>query len=91
MIKLNAPQTLNGSQLKKELIAGGVIISTSPDSIEIDGNGDLWLEIAESDKAKAKAIVDAHIGLSTPKVLTIEEKLETIGLSLNELKAAISA
>ncbi len=91
MIKFNMPESLNGSQLRKELVAAGVAIASGYDSIELDGNGDLWLDIKETDKTKAKAIVDAHIGLSTPKVLTIEEKLESIGLSLDELKAAISA
>jgi hypothetical protein len=91
MIKFNTPESLNGSQLRKELAAAGVPITSGHDSIELDGNGDLWLDIKETDKTKAKAVVDAHVAINNPKILTVAEKLEMVGLSLDELKAAISA
>jgi hypothetical protein len=90
MIKFNAPKSLNGSQLKNELKDAGVAIAEGNDAIELDGNGDLWLDIKETDKAKAKAVVDTHVGIDNPKVLTIEEKLQVVGLSINELKAAVA-
>ena len=59
MIKFDKPQKLNGSELLDELNAGNVAISTPP---LLDGNGDLWLDIAEKDKSKADAIVGLHQG-----------------------------
>jgi hypothetical protein len=90
MIKFNTPKSLNGSQLRKELVAAGVAISTGHEAIELDSNGDLWLEIKETDKAKAKAVVDSHAGSNNSKVLTVQEKLDMVGLSLDELKAALA-
>lgn len=90
-MKFNTPKSLNGSQLRKELTAAGVSISDTNDSIEVDGNGDLWLDINDSDKIKAKAIVEAHIGVNNSNNLTVAQKLEMVGLSLEELRSAISA
>lgn len=91
MIKFNAPATMSGNQLKKELIAAGVKIDLGMDSIEIDGNGDLWLAIAAKDKAKAQEVLDAHSRVSAPVQITLEEKLESIGLTIEELKTALLA
>lgn len=91
MIKFNAPASLIGQQLKKELNAAGVKIDLGADSIEIDGNGDLLLAIAAKDEAKAQTVIDAHTPIFAPAQITIEQKLESIGLTIEELKAAISA
>ena len=86
MIKFNTPKVLNGEQLLNELIAAGVTISKT-DYPHIDGNSDMWLKIDASDEKKAKLIVDKHIGVDT--VPTIEDKLAIVGLTLEELKAAL--
>ena len=86
MIKFNTPAKLNGNQLITELVSAGVSIDEF-DSPFIDGNGDLWLKIDSKDEKKAKSVVDSHIGID--RVPTIEEKLSSIGLNFEELKAAL--
>jgi len=62
MIKLNKPVNLNGTELRQELNAGGVKISDELSSIKDDGDGNLWLDIADKDEVKAKSIVAVHNG-----------------------------
>ena len=50
MIKFNKPSNLNGSELLTELKSVGVIVQGWP---QVDGNGNLWLNIDESDESKA--------------------------------------
>ena len=91
MIKFKTPATMSGSQLKKELNAAGVKIDLGADSIEMDGNGDLWLAIAAKDEAKAQEVLNAHVAVSLPAEVTLEQKLESIGLTIEELKTALLA
>ena len=91
MIKFKTPATMSGSQLKKELNAAGVKIDLGADSIEMDGNGDLWLAIAAKDEAKAQEVLNAHVAVSLPTEVTLEQKLESIGLTIEELKTALLA
>ncbi len=86
MIKFEKPVNLNGAELIAELKSASVEISNSP---EIDGNGDFWLDISQSDKAKAEAVLNKHNGTLTGKPLTIEQKLESVGLNLEDLKSAL--
>lgn len=87
MIQFNKPVNLNGSQLLDELNAAGVIITEPP---VLDGNNILWLQINSNDTNKATEIVSAHNGTDEIRVQTIEEKLASVGLSIQELKAALS-
>ena len=84
LIQFDMPKNHNGEQLINELNAAGVQIDKRP---LIDENKDFWLDIAESDKAKASAVVAAHKGID--KEPTIEDKLSSVGLSLTDLKAAL--
>jgi hypothetical protein len=86
MIQFTKPENLNGAELLAELNAGGVAITEPP---SIDGNGDLWLDIAQADKAKATSIVAAHNGTTVAPEPTIEDKLSSVGLSVSDLKAAL--
>ncbi len=83
MIQFNLPTKLNGSQLLDELKAAGVAI-TEYATIE---NGSLFLDIEAKDEAKAKAVVDSHIGVD--KEPTLNDKLSSVGLSVADLKAAL--
>jgi len=85
MNKFNKPDKLDGAQLLVELNAEGIKISEIP---FVDGNGDLWLDISNKDKEKANAIVDSHIPKPKTK-LTIEQKLASVGLNLDDLKIAL--
>lgn len=86
MIQFTKPAKLNGAELLAELNAGGVAITQSP---LIDGAGNFWLDIADADKAKATPIVATHNGTIVAPEQTIENKLASVGLSIDELKAAL--
>jgi len=86
MIKFDKPQNLNGTELLTELNDAGVNITESP---SIDGNGDFWLNVALKDKSKAEAIIAAHNGTTVAPEPTVEEKLASVGLTLEDLKVAL--
>lgn len=86
MIQFTKPQNLNGAQLITELNAAGILVNQEP---LIDGNGDFWLDIDASDKSKAESIVATHNGIVMPEEVSIEEKLASVGLNLQDLKTAL--
>jgi hypothetical protein len=86
MIQFIKPQNVNGAELLAELNAGGIPIANPP---VIDGKNNLWLDIAEANKAKATPIVAAHNGTLVAPEPTIADKLASVGLSINDLKAAL--
>lgn len=85
MIIFTKPEKLNGIQLRQELRNAGVEISDDR-SVVIIGN-ELHLDIIEKDKDKALEVVANHIGID--KEITIEDKLASVGLNLNDLKTAL--
>jgi hypothetical protein len=87
MIKFNKPTNLNGAELLAELKAGGIVVAGLP---LIDENGDFWLDVKEADKTKAAPIVATHNGTLVAPEPTIAEKLASVGLSIEELKAALA-
>jgi hypothetical protein len=88
MLNFTIPINLNGSELLDELIAGGVDIETKYDAVLIE-DGSLWLDIAQADKTKAASIVAAHNGTTVAPELSVEQKLASVGLSVEDLKAAL--
>ena len=86
MITFTKPQNLNGKELLDELSAVGVIVEGLPVD---DGAGNLILNIASKDEAKAAEVVAAHNGTTVAPEPTIEDKLSSVGLSLPDLKAAL--
>ncbi len=89
MIKFTKPINLNGAELRQQLNFAGVVISNDPLAVQIDGNNDLWLDIAKKDEAKAEPIVAAHNGTMVAPEPTVEEKLASVGLNLGDLKTAL--
>lgn len=87
MIQFTKPVNLNGAELLAELNAAGISIKNPP---MVDGNDDFWLDIAEADKAKATSVVAAHNGTTVAPEPTVADKLASVGLSINELKAALN-
>ena len=89
MYKYTKPVTLNGEQLINELNDAGIKTNRIP---LVDSNDDLWLDVAEKDKAKAETIVNAHVGLdvsiakATAKAAA-EGKLAALGLTTDDLRA----
>jgi len=86
MITFTKPQNLNGKELLDELSAVGVLVKGLPVD---DGEGNLILNIASKDEAKAAEVVAAHNGTTIAPEPTIEDKLASVGLSLPDLKAAL--
>lgn len=80
------PQSFNGVQLVKELKENGIEILGFP---EIDANGVFWLDIDEKKKSQVATIVAAHNGVDTTPTLT--DKLASVGLSIEDLKAALQS
>jgi len=72
--------------LLDELSGVGVVVQGLPVD---DGAGNLILNIASKDEAKAAEVVAAHNGTIVAPEPTIEDKLSSVGLSLPDLKAAL--
>lgn len=86
MIKFTKPTNLNGAELLEQLKSVGVKIENSP---MIDGDGNLWLDIKETDKAKSESVVLAHNGTVIAPDQTLDDKLARVGLSVADLKVAL--
>jgi hypothetical protein len=86
MIKFNKPNNLNGTELLAELELAGVAVIGLP---EDDTKGNIYLNIDETDEAKAKEVVLAHNGTSVAPELTTEAKLALVGINLEDLKNAL--
>jgi hypothetical protein len=89
MIQFDKPKNLNGSELLAELAAVGIILDDKTQPPVIDGNGNFWLDVRPADKAKAEAVVAAHNGTTVAPEPTIEQKLASVGLTIDDLKAAL--
>jgi hypothetical protein len=81
------PTKLNGTSLTDELAAVGIII----DEVLVDGSGQLILNIADKDKAKAQKVISDHKGLDIidPAIATKASavaKLAALGLTADEAK-----
>ena len=86
MIEFIKPTNLNGAELLNELNSAGIEITNLP---MIDGEGIFWLDVSISDKDKAAKIVKAHNGTMVAPEPTISQKLASVGLSVEDLKAAL--
>lgn len=87
MIKLKTyPQFINDKQLTEELQVAGITIN--PVTPYIDSDKNLVIDVIEGDADIVKSIVSAHKRQPKPEP-TIADKLASVGLSLDELKAAI--
>ena len=77
------PINLNGAELKEELAAVGIIVEEIIDF----ANGTIGFETNNEDLARQ--IVASHNGNIIPIEPSVTEKLASVGLSLDELKAAL--
>jgi hypothetical protein len=77
------PQNLNGTELKIELQAVGITV----EGIYDFSDGTIGFET--DNESAAAAVVAAHNGTTVAPEPTIADKLASVGLSLDELKAAI--
>jgi hypothetical protein len=89
VIKFDKPENLNGAELLAELAAVEIILDPITQPLLLDGNGDFWININPADEAKAAVVVAAHNGTTIAPEPTIADKLASVGLDFEELKAAI--
>ena len=89
MIQFTKPTNLNGTELLAELALVGVTLQNGTEAPFIDGNGDFWLDIKAADEVKAAPIVAAHNGTTIAPETTVADKLASVGLSIDDLKAAL--
>ena len=83
MKSFTKPQNLNGEELMAELAAVGIVVD------EIRDNGEGIISFITNDETLAASVVAKHNGNQIPREATIADKLASVGLSLDELKAAI--
>ena len=83
MKQFDKPTNLNGAELLAELKAAGI------KATKIIQNGNENIEIDVDDEVKAKPIIEAHNGTVIPPEPTLEQKLQSVGLDLDELKSAL--
>jgi hypothetical protein len=91
MIKFNKPENLNGAELRIELADEGIQLKGSfndLNDIYVVGD-DLFLNIDQEFALKANEIVANHNGTILSPQLSVEEKLASVGLNLDDLKAAL--
>lgn len=86
MIQFNKPANLNGAELVAELQIAGVTIDSVP---LLDADGKLWLDINSKDVSKAENVIAAHNGTIIAPEPSVADKLASVGLNLNDLKAAL--
>jgi hypothetical protein len=79
------PINLNGAELRAELAAMNIFI----DRITIEADGQLNIDIDAKDKNTAETIIAAHNGTTIAPEPTVEQKLESVGLNLSDLKIAL--
>lgn len=89
MIEFPKPENLNGSELLDELLAVGIVLDKFKQVPFIDGEGKFWLDVEEEDKEKVAEIVASHNGTIIAPEPTIADKLASVGLNIDELKAAL--
>ena len=77
------PENLNGTELMAELAKVGIAV----DKVFDFANGTIGFET--DNESAAAAVVAAHNGTTVAPEPTIADKLTSVGLSLDELKAAI--
>lgn len=85
----NKPQNLNAGQLRDELKAAGIAFLDKEEVILVDSETTLQIDLAEDDKDAATKIIAKHVGVDKP--LSLGDKLASIGLNIDELKAALLA
>lgn len=77
------PENLNGAELKDELKASGIIVT------EIHDFSNGFIGFDTDDESEAAKVVAKHNGTTIAPELTVEEKLKSVGLNLDDLKAAL--
>ncbi len=84
MATFTKPENLNGAELKQELAASDIVVESIKDNL--DGT----ISFDTDKESDATSIVAAHNGTTVALEPTIADKLASVGLSIEELKSALS-
>lgn len=87
MISFDLPTNFNGLQFCEELKNAGINLNHQEDMYATT-DGVLWLNIETKDTQKAQDVLNAHVPKPRPEP-TVAEKLASVGLDLDDLKAAL--
>ena len=82
------PVNLNGSELLLELKSIGIELDLKT-QLPIVENDIIFLDITDEQETIAKNIIKNHNGTIVAPEPTIEDKLASVGLNLNDLKTAL--
>tara|TARA_R110000822_G_C15184370_1_gene480698 strand:+ start:636 stop:899 length:264 start_codon:yes stop_codon:yes gene_type:complete len=87
-MEIKSPDILNGVQLQKELKAANIDFGDYPRL----NDGILGLDIAKKDEAKARAIVEAHIGIDNSAEIAAAKAalLDKLGITSEEASLLLS-
>ena len=88
MIKFNNINFTDGKQLLEDLAQVGIFLDINLQPPLIDGEGFLCLDVQESQRETVQSVLNAHNPRPIPEP-TIADKLASVGLDFEELKAAI--
>lgn len=77
------PKNLNGAELKEQLAEVGVIVT------EIFDLADGTIGFETDNESAALLVVKGHNGSVIAKELSINDKLASVGLNINDLKTAL--
>ena len=90
MAIFSKPDNLNGAQLRKELKAVGVTFTDEFETILLNENNELIIEIAKTDEQNAKQVIEKHKGIDIDLIKAKESaqaKLAALGLTADEIAA----
>lgn len=83
MKNFTKPTNLNGAELIEELANAGIVVN------EIYDNSDGTISFDTDNEAVATTIVAKHNGTTVVPEPSIEDKLASVGLKIDDLKTAL--
>lgn len=92
MAIFSKPNNLNGAQLRKELKAAGVTFTDEFQTICVNAENELVLEIKKTDEEKAKKVIENHNGIDVDLIKVKESaqaKLTALGLTEEEVASIL--
>lgn len=87
-MEFTLPKKFNGETLRNELKAEGIVLPEDKKAITVSGEV-LILDIDEKDATKVQNVLANHNGDDILIEQTVAEKLAFVGLSIEDLKAAL--
>lgn len=87
-MKFDLPSKFNGTRLRNELSLIGIDLPLNNDAISIAENN-LFIDIDDKDYDKVIEVLKNHNGNDIVIETTIEQKLASVGLSIDDLKSAL--